>query len=117
MAGTLDLAVKPKEEKADALEGVGAMADPAPAGSPKEASPKVPVKLSASDLISKITTILQKSGVYGKDFKKAEPHSKKGEASKDPPMDSSDKGGHKVDRDRSRSPQPPKNVSVHQGPK
>ena len=104
MAGTLDPATKPKEGKADALEGVGAMADPAPAGSPKEASPKAPAKLSASDLISKITTIMPKSGVYGKDFKKAEPHSKKGEVSKDPPIETSDKGGHKVDRDRSRSP-------------
>ena len=114
MAGTLDPAVKPKEEKAEAVEGVGAMADPAPVGSPKEASPKAPAKLSASDLISKITTIMPKSGVYGKDFKKAEPHSKKGEVSKDPPIDCSDKGGHKVDRDRSRSPQPPK-MSVFTG--
>ena len=114
MAGTLDRAVKPKEEKADGLEGVGAMADPTPGGSPKKASPKAPAKLSTSDLISKITTIMPKSGVYGKDFEKAEANSKKGEASKDPPIDSSDKGGHKVDRDRSRSPQPPK-MSVFTG--
>ena len=51
---------------------------------------------------------MPKSGVYGKDFKKAEPHSKKGEASKDSSIDTSDKGGHKLDRNRSRSPQPPK---------
>ena len=35
MAGTLDLAVKTKGEKADALEELGAMADPVSAGSPK----------------------------------------------------------------------------------
>ena len=114
IAGTLDPAAKPKEEKADALEELGPMADPAPVGSPKVASPKAPSKLSASDLISKISTVMPKSGVYGKDYKKVELHSKKGEASKDPPIDTSDKGGHKVDRDRSRSPKPLK-MSVFSG--
>ena len=90
------------------------MADPAPAGSPKVTSPKAPAKLSASDLISKITTVMPKSGVYGKDFKKEEQHSKKGEASKDSPIYILDKGGHKLDRDGSRSPQPPK-ISVFTG--
>ena len=51
---------------------------------------------------------MPKSGAYGKDSKKVEPHSKKGEASKDPTIDNSNKGGHKPDRVRSRSPQPPK---------
>ena len=62
------------------------MADPAPVVSPKVASPKAPAKLSASDLISKITTVMPKSGVYGKDYKKVEPHSKKGEASRILPL-------------------------------
>ena len=90
MAGTLDPAVKPKEEKANALEELGAMADPLSAASPKVASPKAPAKLSVCEFISKITTVMPKSGVYGKDSKKAEPHSKKGEASKDPPIDQTD---------------------------
>ena len=54
------------------------------------APPKAPAKLSASDFISKIATAMPKSGVYWKDSKKAEPHSKKGEASKDPPIDQTD---------------------------
>ena len=42
---------------------------------------------------------MPKSGVYGKDSKKAKPHFKKGEASKDTPINTSDKGSHKLDRD------------------
>ena len=46
------------------------MADPISAGSPKAASPKAPAKhISAGNLISKITTVMPKSGVYGKDSK------------------------------------------------
>ena len=102
MAGTLDLAVKPKEENPDALEELVTMADPISAGSPKVTSPKAPAKpISSSDLISKITMVIPKIGVYGKDSKKAEPYSKKGEASEDPPIDSADK----LDKDKSRSPQ------------
>ena len=45
----------------------------------------------------------------GRTPKKAEPYSKKkGEAPTYPPIDGSDKVGHKLDRDRSRSPQTPK---------
>ena len=77
------------------------------------APPKAPA-ISGNDLISKITTDMQKGGVYGKDSKKAEPYSEKGDASMDTPVDSSDKGGHKLGRDRSRSPQPPK-MSVFTG--
>ena len=66
------------------------MADPVSAGSPKVASPKAPAKLNASDFISKLTTAMRKSGVYWKDSKKAEPHFKKGKASKDPPIDQTD---------------------------
>ena len=63
------------------------------------ASPKAPA-ISGNDLISKLTTVMQKGGVYGKDSKKGEPYSEKGDASKDSPFDSSDKGGHKLDWDR-----------------
>ena len=68
------------------MEELGSKADPASASSPKLASPKAPAKLSASDLSSKITRVMPKTGVNGKDSKKAEPHSKKGGASKDPPL-------------------------------
>ena len=51
---------------------------------------------------------MAKSGVYGKNFKKVEPSSKRDKASKDPPIDrSTDSGGHRFDRGRSKSPQPP----------
>ena len=61
MAGTItfDSAVKPKEKKADALEKLDVMADSASAGLPKVAFPKAPTS-SASDYISKLTTVISK---------------------------------------------------------
>ena len=51
---------------------------------------------------------MTKSGVYGKDFKKLNRLLKKDEASRDVPIDrSTDSGGHRLDRGRSKSPQPP----------
>ena len=42
------------------------------------ASPKAPAKpTNASDLISKITTVIQRVGFMGRTPKKAEPYSKK----------------------------------------
>ena len=72
MAGTItfDSAVKPKEMKADALEKLDVMADPASAGLPEVAFPKAPTS-SASDYISKLTTVISKSVVLGKDSKKS----------------------------------------------
>ena len=46
------------------------MADPASAGLPEVAFPKAPTS-SASDYISKLTTVISKSVVLGKDSKKS----------------------------------------------
>ena len=63
------------------------MTDPVSAGSPKVASFNA-TAISASDYFSKITTVIPKNGVNGKDSKKVEPTSKNDEASIYPPIDS-----------------------------
>ena len=84
------------------------MAGTVSADSPNLILPRPGLAISASDYISKITTVMTKSGVYGKDFKKVEPSSKRDEATRDPPIDrSTDSGGHRLDRGRSKSLLPP----------
>ena len=86
MAGTLDPAVKPKEEKADALEELGPLADPYLRAHPKWLLQRhqllVVMIYSAKSLL-----LCKRMGFMGRTPKKVEPFSDKGDASKDSPID------------------------------